>query len=113
MQKQSTENLVLPDAGAILTGSAHPIEKEIRRKELPGNGPERRQHFVKACLQQLPEPPAAQRIAEPRVRVLHGVGQHGDTFARPRLITVRDRAVSEGKVEVPDRTEAELAARVF
>ena len=37
MQKQSTENLVLPDAGAILTGSAHPIEKEIRRKELPGN----------------------------------------------------------------------------
>ena len=36
MQKQSTENLVLPDAGAILTGSSHPIEKEIRRKELPG-----------------------------------------------------------------------------
>lgn len=29
---------VLPDMGAVLGGGPHPLEKEIRRKELPGSG---------------------------------------------------------------------------
>lgn len=35
MTKSKDEGFVLPDAGAMINGSSHPIEKEIRRKECP------------------------------------------------------------------------------
>ena len=35
MTKSKDEGFDLPDAGAIVSGSSHPVEKEIRRKECP------------------------------------------------------------------------------
>ena len=35
MTDSKEDGFVLPDAGAIVSGSSHPAEKEIRRKERP------------------------------------------------------------------------------